>query len=378
MIRDASADRRRAEHGRARLRASIAIRTRSNQINPHLHNVPLQIAAERGLPALAVWLWFVVVAACAICARRSATAASALLAAAALAAIGRDARRRPVRVQLRRLRVPDAVPAARHAAVRGGAPGCRRRARMTLPPLDARRARDLVARLRGRRVLVVGDVMLDRFIVGRVTRISPEAPVPVVRSSHEYVRLGGAANVAHNLAALGAQRRRSSASSAATRPRDGCATQLAAAGIAPTAWSSDRGRPTTRRSASSPSATSRWRASTTRATRDVARRGRAALVERDRRARRATPTALLVSDYLKGAVTQARDGARCVACKRGAACRCSSTRRFRISTATPAPRWSRPTTTKPKPPRTCASAPTRRRAQAARDFRDARAVRRAC
>ena len=52
------------------------------------------------------------------------------------------------------------------------------------------------------RVLVVGDVMLDRFIVGRVTRISPEAPVPVVRYQSEHVRLGGAANVAHNLAAL--------------------------------------------------------------------------------------------------------------------------------------------------------------------------------
>jgi D-beta-D-heptose 7-phosphate kinase/D-beta-D-heptose 1-phosphate adenosyltransferase len=47
--------------------------------------------------------------------------------------------------------------------------------------------------------------MVDRFIVGRVTRISPEAPVPVVRFESEYARLGGAANVAHNLAALGAR-----------------------------------------------------------------------------------------------------------------------------------------------------------------------------
>jgi len=53
--------------------------------------------------------------------------------------------------------------------------------------------------------LVVGDVMIDRFIVGRVTRISPEAPVPIVRFESEYVRLGGAANVAHNLAVLGAR-----------------------------------------------------------------------------------------------------------------------------------------------------------------------------
>ena len=76
---------------------------------------------------------------------------------------------------------------------------------MTLEPLAADRARDLVRRLPGHRVLVVGDVMLDRFIVGTVTRISPEAPVPVVRFRHEYGRLGGAANVAANLAALGGQ-----------------------------------------------------------------------------------------------------------------------------------------------------------------------------
>jgi rfaE bifunctional protein kinase chain/domain len=62
-----------------------------------------------------------------------------------------------------------------------------------------------VARLPRIHVLVAGDVMLDRFIVGRVSRISPEAPVPVVQFQREYVQLGGAANVAHNLAALGAQ-----------------------------------------------------------------------------------------------------------------------------------------------------------------------------
>lgn len=76
---------------------------------------------------------------------------------------------------------------------------------MTLPPLDPRRARDLVSRLPGLRVLVAGDVMLDRFIVGTVSRISPEAPVPVLRFQTEHVRLGGAANVAHNVTALGGQ-----------------------------------------------------------------------------------------------------------------------------------------------------------------------------
>lgn len=56
-----------------------------------------------------------------------------------------------------------------------------------------------------KRILVVGDVMLDRYIWGEVSRISPEAPVPVVRAIHESTQPGGAANVAMNLAKLGAQ-----------------------------------------------------------------------------------------------------------------------------------------------------------------------------
>ena len=55
------------------------------------------------------------------------------------------------------------------------------------------------------RVLVVGDVMLDRYIWGDVERVSPEAPVPVVRAAHRSERPGGAANVAMNIAGLGAK-----------------------------------------------------------------------------------------------------------------------------------------------------------------------------
>ena len=62
---------------------------------------------------------------------------------------------------------------------------------------------DLKARLRNARVLVVGDAMLDRYLFGEVERISPEAPVPVVRVTREEDRLGGAANVALNVKALG-------------------------------------------------------------------------------------------------------------------------------------------------------------------------------
>ena len=55
----------------------------------------------------------------------------------------------------------------------------------------------------GPRILVIGDIMLDRYVSGEVTRISPEAPVPVVKVSDEWSTLGGAANVAANVASLG-------------------------------------------------------------------------------------------------------------------------------------------------------------------------------
>ena len=58
--------------------------------------------------------------------------------------------------------------------------------------------------VRKARLLVVGDVMLDRYWFGDVDRISPEAPVPVVRVGRTEERLGGAANVARNIAAIGA------------------------------------------------------------------------------------------------------------------------------------------------------------------------------
>src|ERR1041384_1989850 len=58
---------------------------------------------------------------------------------------------------------------------------------------------------RNRRVLVIGDLMLDRYLWGAVERISPEAPVPVVRLDHETRVVGGAANVAANLRGLGCE-----------------------------------------------------------------------------------------------------------------------------------------------------------------------------
>lgn len=61
----------------------------------------------------------------------------------------------------------------------------------------------VIPRFRRVRALVAGDLMLDEFVWGRVERISPEAPVPVVEVTSENARLGGAANVAHNIVALG-------------------------------------------------------------------------------------------------------------------------------------------------------------------------------
>ena len=62
---------------------------------------------------------------------------------------------------------------------------------------------EAVERLAGKRVLVVGDIMLDAYLMGDADRISPEAPVPVVRIESERYLLGGAGNVARNIAALG-------------------------------------------------------------------------------------------------------------------------------------------------------------------------------
>jgi len=70
--------------------------------------------------------------------------------------------------------------------------------------LSLERAAALLEDARGVRVLVVGDLMLDRYISGAVDRISPEAPVPVVRVEEESSAVGGAGNVAANVAALGA------------------------------------------------------------------------------------------------------------------------------------------------------------------------------
>jgi rfaE bifunctional protein kinase chain/domain len=74
-----------------------------------------------------------------------------------------------------------------------------------MPQLSKQRAAELIVAMRDRKIVVLGDVMLDEFVWGEVTRISPEAPVPVVDIRRESVHLGGAANVLANIVALGAK-----------------------------------------------------------------------------------------------------------------------------------------------------------------------------
>jgi D-glycero-beta-D-manno-heptose-7-phosphate kinase len=163
--------------------------------------------------------------------------------------------------------------------------------------------RALLARLSTRTLLIIGDLMLDHFVIGHVDRISPEAPVPVVRFGHEEFRLGGAANVAHNVSALGG---RVEIVGVAGDDGEGARLRrdLETLGIGTAGIVTDRDRCTTRK----------VRVVTTRnqqvaridyeSDREVDGAVEAELVERlGTLARRAD--AILLSDYLKGVVSRA-------------------------------------------------------------------------
>src|SRR5580692_3293089 len=70
--------------------------------------------------------------------------------------------------------------------------------------MDLATLQQLLHAVAGARLVAVGDLMVDRFVYGGVSRISAEAPIPVMAHSHENVMLGAAGNVARNVAALGA------------------------------------------------------------------------------------------------------------------------------------------------------------------------------
>jgi D-beta-D-heptose 7-phosphate kinase/D-beta-D-heptose 1-phosphate adenosyltransferase len=168
-------------------------------------------------------------------------------------------------------------------------------------PLSAARGRSHVAALRGRRVLVVGDVMLDEFLWGRVDRISPEAPVPVVRVERESFHVGGAGNVAANVRGLGGEAVLVGVvggDAAGERVREA----VAASGAVPRLVA-DAGRPTTVKTRIV--AHQQQVVRTDREDgRDVAGRERGALLDA---VREELPRcgALVVSDYQKGVVTAA-------------------------------------------------------------------------
>lgn len=73
------------------------------------------------------------------------------------------------------------------------------------PPMSRDRVLHLLEKLKNCRIVVVGDVMLDRYLIGDTERLSPEAPVPVVTIRERRTALGGAANVAANVVAIGAR-----------------------------------------------------------------------------------------------------------------------------------------------------------------------------
>jgi rfaE bifunctional protein kinase chain/domain len=69
--------------------------------------------------------------------------------------------------------------------------------------ISTRRLHKIFNIFQGKKILVLGDIMLDEYLIGKVTRISPEAPVPVIEIEEQHINLGGAANVAVNISNLG-------------------------------------------------------------------------------------------------------------------------------------------------------------------------------
>ena len=168
--------------------------------------------------------------------------------------------------------------------------------------LSNQRADAIIQGFESTRIMVIGDIMIDQFVIGQVNRISPEAPVPVVKFQHEEFRLGGAANVAHNIRKLGG-----SVSLLGVLGSDDAGTQLLAelkrASIDPSDVFSERERTTTRK----------LRVVTSR-NQQVARidyetdkalsRGIVDQLSALLKSQIATADVIVVSDYLKGLLNQ--------------------------------------------------------------------------
>lgn len=160
----------------------------------------------------------------------------------------------------------------------------------------------LLARFPRQTILVVGDIMLDHFVIGSVERISPEAPVPVVRFARDEYRLGGAANVAANLRALGAQ-----VEMVGLTGRDAEGARLRQAletiGVGTSGLVEDAGRCTTRKTRIVTSRNQQVARIDYEEDAEVSGEVARDLIARIERLS-AGATAILVSDYLKGVVSR--------------------------------------------------------------------------
>lgn len=171
-----------------------------------------------------------------------------------------------------------------------------------LPPLARERARAILDGMAATHVVVVGDAMLDHFMIGRVSRISPEAPVPVVEFLREFSLPGGAANVACNVRALGAR-----VSLVAVVGDDPQAAEmrglLEARGVGARGLVTDGARPTTRKTRIATTRNQQVARIDIEKSDDLGADVEAAIVAVIDEAA-ATAGAIVVSDYLKGVVTE--------------------------------------------------------------------------
>src|SRR5262249_31963840 len=159
---------------------------------------------------------------------------------------------------------------------------------------------ELLGKLAGRRVLVVGDAMLDRYVYGSAERISPEAPIPVLRIQREQAMPGGAGNVARNVAAMGG---RVSLIAVAAEDAAGSTLRrlLADTGAIEPALVAEVGRPTTEKTRFVAGGQQMLRADheELRAMSQATAAGVLAAVE----ARIGATDVLILSDYAKGVLT---------------------------------------------------------------------------
>jgi rfaE bifunctional protein kinase chain/domain len=172
-----------------------------------------------------------------------------------------------------------------------------------LRPVGRARADEILRRCAGLPIVIAGDLMLDHFVFGRVSRISPEAPVPVVEFDHEDFRIGGAGNVAHNVRALGA-----SVEVVGVVGADEHGARLTKAldadGIGTAGIVAEDGRPTTRKVRIVTSRNQQVARIDYESDREAGGAVEAALLSALERSA-AGARAIIISDYLKGSITSA-------------------------------------------------------------------------